>query len=84
MSFNAKRILNRSYVISNFNYCPLVWIFSNAKSLSKIEILQKRALRFLYDDYSISYEDLGKVKMSVNRLRNLCVEIYKTINKLNP
>ena len=22
--------------------------------------------------------------MSVNRLRNLCVEIYKTINKLNP
>ena len=22
--------------------------------------------------------------MSVNRLRNLCVETYKTINKLNP
>ena len=22
--------------------------------------------------------------MSVNRLRNLCIEIYKTINKLNP
>ena len=22
--------------------------------------------------------------MSVNKLRNLCVEIYKTINKLNP
>ena len=22
--------------------------------------------------------------MSVNRLRNLCVQIYKTINKLNP
>ena len=45
-------------------------------------------LRFLYKDYSISYEGLleksGKVKMSVNTLRNLCVEIYKTINKLNP
>ena len=26
----------------------------------------------------------GKVKMNVYRLRNLCVEIYKTINKLNP
>ena len=22
--------------------------------------------------------------MSVNKLRNLCVEIYKTVNKLNP
>ena len=44
-------------------------------------------LRFLYNDYSISYECLleeaRKVKMSVNRLINLCVEIYKTINKLN-
>ena len=48
----------------------------------------KKALRFLYNDYSISYEGFsekaGKVKMSVNKLRNLCVEIYKTINKLNP
>ena len=88
LSFNAKRVLINSYIISNFNYCPLVWIFSTAKSLNKIESLQKKALRLLYDDYSISYEDLlekaGKVKTSVNRLRNLCVEIYKTINKLNP
>ena len=29
-------------------------------------------------------EKAGKVKVSVNSLRNLCVEIYKTINKLNP
>ena len=61
---------------------------STAKSLNKIESLQKRALRFLYNDYSTSYEGLleksGKVKMSVNTLRNLCVEVYKTINKLNP
>ena len=81
LNFNAKRVLINSYIISNFNYCPLVWIFSTAKSLNKIESLQKRALRFLYNDYSISYEDLlekaGKVKMSVNRLRNLCAEILK-------
>ena len=66
----------------------MVWIFSTAKSLNKIESLQKRALRFLYSDYSISYEDLlekvGKVKMSEHRLRNLSAEIYKTINTLNP
>ena len=42
----------------------------------------------MYNDYSIPYEVLlekaRKVKMSVNGLRNLCIEIYKTINKLNP
>ena len=89
MSFNAERVLINSYIISNFNYCPLLWIFSTAKSLNKIESLQKRVLRFLwYDDYSVSYEGLlekaGKVKMNVNRLRNVCVEIFKSINKLNP
>ena len=89
LSFNAKRVLINSYIISNFNYCPLLWIFSTAKSLNKIESLQKRVLRFLwYDDYSVSYEGLlekaGKVKMNVNRLRNVCVEIFKSINKLNP
>ena len=56
--------------------------------MNKIESLQKRVLRFLYSDYSLSYEDslekAQKVKMGVNRLRNLCVEIRKTINKLNP
>ena len=88
LSFNAKRVLINSYIISNFDYCRLVWMFSTAKSLNKIESLQKRALRFLYNDYSISCEGLlekaGKVKMNVYRLRNLCVEIYKIINKLNP
>ena len=60
LNFNSKRVLINSYIISNFNYCPLVWIFSTAKSLNKIESLQKRALRFLYNDYSISYEGLLK------------------------
>ena len=39
LSFNAKRVLINSYTISNFNYCPLVWMFSTAKSLNKIESL---------------------------------------------
>ena len=63
-------------------------MFSHAKSLKKVEALQKRALRFLYDDYNSPLEDIlkksGKVCMEVNRLRYLCIEIYKTINNINP
>ena len=74
--------------MTNFNYCPLVWMFSSASSLKKIENLQKRALRFLYNDYEILYEKLllksDRPIMNVNRLRKLCIEIYKTINNLNP
>ena len=63
-------------------------MFSSSQSVNKIENLQKRALRFLYDDFEASYEDLlskgGKSKTNVRRLRTLCVKIYKTLNDLNP
>ena len=88
LSFEAKKVLVNSYFYSNFNYCPLVWMFSSAKSLNKIESLQKRALRYLYSDYESPYDTLlaksGKVTMKASRLRSLCVEIYKNINSINP
>ena len=63
-------------------------MFSSTQSINNIEKLQKRALSFLYDDFEASYEDLlskrGKSTMNVRRLRTLCVEIYKTLNDLNP
>ena len=87
LSFEAKKVLVNSYFYSNFNYCPLVWMFSSAKSLNKIESLQKRALSYLYSGYESRYDTLlaksGKVTMKASRLRSLCVEIYKSINSIN-
>ena len=87
LGFQEKKILINSYLMANFNYCPLVCMFSSASSLKKIENLQKSALRFVYNDYDISYEELlksGKAIMNVNRIRILCTEIYKTFNNLSP
>ena len=86
--FEGKRVLINSYFMLNFNYCPLVWMFSNATSLKKLENLLKRALRFLCNIYQLTYEELldktNRSTMNVKRIRFLCVEIYKTINNLNP
>ena len=77
LTFEEKKTLISSYFYSNFNYCPLVWMFSSAKSLNKVEFLEKRALRFLYDNYDSSHESLlklaGKSTMNVTRLRSLCI-----------
>ena len=51
ISLDPRKILANSFIISNFNYCPLVWYFSRAKQLQKIEKIQERILRFLHDDY---------------------------------
>ena len=88
LNSQAKSVLVQSFVLSNFNYCPLIWHFSSSRSLKKIESIQKRALRFLLDDDESSYKVLlsksRKNSMNVNRLKILCTEIFKTINDLNP
>ena len=85
---DTSKILANSFIISNFNYCPLVWYFSTAKQLQKIEKIQERILRFLHDDYVSDYWTLlkasGSVSMKVRRMRYLGVEIYKTLDDLNP
>ena len=53
--FKETEILLNSFNTSNFNYCPLVWHFSSAKSVKKIEKIQERALRILYNDFSSDY-----------------------------
>ena len=55
-----RKVLINNFVLSNFNYCPLVWMLANAKSVHRIEAIQKRALRFMFNDHESSYEDLLK------------------------
>ena len=88
IGFTEKEVLVQSFVDSNFNYFPLVWYFSSSKSLQKIERIQERALRFLYNDNKNSYDELltwsKKCTMQVARQRILCIEIFKKIRNSNP
>ena len=88
VNFDERLILMNSFIFSNFNYCPLIWHFTSAISTNKIEKIQERALKYLFDDNESSYDVLleksNRVEMTVYRLRTLCLEIYKTLNDLNP
>ena len=55
---NTRRILIQAFVLSNFNYFPLVWYFTTTNQLQKIEKIKQRALRFITDDYVSNYETL--------------------------
>ena len=47
-----------SFILSNLNYCPVIWHYCSEKNSIKMEKIQERALRFIYEDYDSSYEDL--------------------------
>ncbi len=66
----------------------LVWHFCGQADTDKLEILQKRALRFVYADYESDYDELlnraNMPTLELSRLRALCIEVYKCLHNLSP
>ena len=85
---NSRINVYRSFVSSNFNYCPVSWIFCGARNARKLERLQERALRFVFNDPYSEYNELLKrgnfLSLSVLRLRALAIEVYKCFRGINP
>ena len=53
INLKSKSIIYKSFIASNFNYCPLVWHFCGTVNNNKLEKLQERSLRILYNDFDL-------------------------------
>lgn len=88
MSLNKRRIVLKSFITSNFNYCPLVWMFHSRKLNNTINRLHERALRIVYKDYHTTFENLLLIDKSVSihnrNLQQLAIEIFKFKCGLSP
>ena len=51
MNLPKRRLLMSSYITSQFNYCPLVWMIHNKKLNKKINKVHERSLRMVNDDH---------------------------------
>ena len=69
-------------------HCPLAWHFCPKSSQNKIEKIQHSCLQLLTNDYDSDYKQLlektEKPTMEIRRLHTLALEIFKTLNDLNP
>ena len=88
MGDREKNIIMNSFILCHFNYCPLIWILCGKGSQDKLEKINVRALRLAYSDYLSSYKDLlassKETTIHVHLVRILVLEVYKTLNNLNP
>ena len=50
MSLEKRRIAMKTFIESQLNYCPLIWIFYSGTINKKINHLHGRALRIVYSD----------------------------------
>ena len=83
---NKRKVLFRTYVYSQFAYCPLVWMFHDRNVHNKINHLHERALRIVYkDDYSSFDELLNKdnaITIHQRNIHSLAIELYKSKNDI--
>ena len=88
LPFCKMNILMASFFLSQFSYCPLIWMFYNRKTNEKINKLHERSLQILYNDDTLSFNDIllkdESVTMHVRNLRLLATEMFKVKNNLTP
>ena len=78
----------KSFIMSHFSYCPLVWLYLSRTLNNKINKLHERALRPACDDRQSTFEELLNIDKSVTihhrNLQVLATELYKVHHGLVP
>ena len=81
-------LLYNSFILTNFNYCPLIWMFCGKTPNDKVNSVHKRALRVLLNDYTSSLEELLHRKEEVTihdkNLQKPMLEVYSCMTSANP
>ena len=78
---SKRRLLFKSFILSQFGYCPLVWMFHSRKLNSRINRIHEKALRIVYQDNISSFQELlqkdNSVTIHQRNLQVLATEIFK-------
>ena len=88
MSFNQKKLIFNAFILSQFNNCPLIWLFHSRSLNNRINRIHERALRIVFNDNVSSLDELinksGSVRVHHRNLQFLAIEIYKALHNLSP
>ena len=87
MSFQQKRIYLKTFIESQFGYCPLIWMFYSRRVNDKINHLHELSLRIVYKDNYSSYVDLLAKDKSFTihqrNVRSFTIELFKVKRNLS-
>ena len=58
MDLAKRKSLMKAFITSQFNYCPLIWMFHSRQLNNQINKIQERALRLVYKNNKLTFDDL--------------------------
>ena len=78
----------KTFIESQFNYCPLIWMCHSRELNTRINTLHERALRVVYKRNDLSFQELlekdGSFTIHEKNLQKLATEMYKVKHDLCP
>ena len=84
----AKLQLYKSAILPHLTYCHIVWNFCKVSDRKKLERIQEKALKAVYNTNNLTYNELlcrAKLPTLYNRrLQDIAVLMYKVKNNLSP
>ena len=84
----TKLLLYKTAIMTYLTYCHLIWHFCKASDTRKVERIQERALRIVYNSHSETYMNLldcAKLPSLLNRrLQDIVILMYKVKYRLVP
>ena len=87
MSLGQRRLIMKSFISSQFGYCPMIWMNHSRALNNKINKIHERALRLVYRDKKSTFEELlnkdNSVKFHIKNLQVIVTEMFKVKNKLS-
>ena len=88
VNLSKRRILSNAFFISQFSYCPLVWMFYSCRKNNKINRIHERCLQIIYNDKKSTFYELlekdGSVSIHKRNLRFLSCEMFKLKRDMAP
>ena len=88
MNTAKKRVIMKSFITSQFGYCPLVWMLHSRTLNNRINRIHERALRVVYNDNVSSFEEMlqkdDSVTIHEKNIQTLSIELFKVLKGLSP
>ena len=88
LNFNQRKLLLNAFITSHFSYAPVFWMFHSRISNYRINKIHERALRLVYKDYTLSFDDLlakdNPFKIHQKNLQKLAIKVFKVKKGLAP
>ena len=83
-----RKLIMNAFFTSQFSYCPLIWMCHSRANNRKINMLQERYLRIIYNDKQSSFTELlnkdSSVSIHIRNIQMLAIEMLKFYNGLSP